>query len=117
MASPPILSDPSFGKDGWIDRETLTTVLANQEPVLIVDVRNPDEFAGARSHIEGARNIPLMMIESSIGELMKEDRRIVFVCQTDRYARIAAAILRQAGKLDILVLRDGLEGWRKAGTD
>ena len=116
MAASSILSDPEFGLDGWIDCQTMATVLANKEPVLVVDVRNPEEFAGLHNHIEGARNIPLTLVTGAVPDLLKEDHRIVLVCDTDQYSRIAASLLRQAGRRDILVLRGGMDAWRRLAS-
>lgn len=111
MASPPILSDPKFGLDGWIDCQTFAQVLENQEPVLVVDIRNIDEFRRSGAGIDGTVNVPLESVVASLPDLRQETRRIVVLCQTDRYARVAASFMRQGGILNILVLRGGIDAW------
>jgi rhodanese-related sulfurtransferase len=98
--------------DGWIDVETLRAALREEPLPLIVDVRSLDEFHGSLGHIEGAVNVPLPTFQSRVAEYVGEERPIILVCQTDRRSRIAASLIHQAGRRDILVLRGGMTAWR-----
>ncbi|OCN05399.1 hypothetical protein A4S06_09075 [Erysipelotrichaceae bacterium MTC7] len=60
------------------------------EQPLIIDVRQPDEFA--HGHIPGAINVPL----TDIVELTLEDEAIL-VCQTGRQSFAAKLILDDKG--------------------
>ena len=77
----------------------------------IVDVREPDEFAGPLGHIEGARSLPLGDLEKRAGELTKE-RPIVTVCRAGARSAQAAAILRKAGFGNVANLAGGMLRWR-----
>lgn len=48
---------------------TLQTLLSRQDPPLVLDVRNPDEFIGERGHIKGAVLVPLPELDTRLGEL------------------------------------------------
>lgn len=92
--------------------------LARGADVAIVDVRDPDEFAGASGRIPGALNIPLKELPARLQELTGlEAKSIVLVCRTDRRSATAAEVLRASGLRDVVVLRDGMEAWnRKAAS-
>lgn len=97
-------------KQHCITTEDLKALIQfNTDGVLIVDVRNADEYT--TQHIEGALNIPLTELERRVTELSKEIT-IVTVCGKGggRSAQ-AAELLHQAGFLKALFLCDGTLGW------
>jgi len=101
----------------WIDATTLATRLAraNDEP-LIIDVREPDEFAGRLGHIHNARNIPMGELSAALERLQSlSDKPIVLVCHTDMRSQKAAALLASSGLCQVSVLCGGMVGWTKAG--
>lgn len=106
-----------FGKDtdGYIEPGQLAAALSGTAPPLLIDVRNPDEFAGPLGHIAGARNIPLPAFAGQAQDLVGQDRPIVVVCHSDRRSSVAASHLRQLGVTDVVVLRGGMQAWRSAG--
>ncbi len=107
------LLDPSdHAYDGWIDVESLKAVLREDPAPQIIDVRNPDEFYGPLGSIPGSVNVPLPTFQMGVAAYTKDRRPLVLVCQTDRRSRIAASLLHQAGRRDILVLRGGMTAWR-----
>jgi rhodanese-related sulfurtransferase len=66
--------------EGSIDLERFKTILAdNPESIMLVDTRDPDEFANG--HFQTAVNIPVGNLESKIPEL-PADKPVVFVCST-----------------------------------
>jgi hydroxyacylglutathione hydrolase len=94
------------------DVETLAEQ-TTRHGVLIVDVRAPDEWD--EGHIPGALNIPLISLQSRLGELQKE-REIAVHCQAGNRAAIAASILQKAG-LNVSRVPGGFEEWERAGHD
>lgn len=83
--------------------------LASGRAVLI-DIREPDEFA--RSHVPGARSVPL----SQLGDaLLPAGVEVIFTCRTGM--RTAGACDRLAAQVEgpAFVLEGGLEAWSKAG--
>jgi adenylyltransferase/sulfurtransferase len=80
------------------------------EDLLLLDVRQPEEFAIAR--IEGARLVPLGELEARIGELAEwRGRRVVVTCHHGPRSARGAAILRQHGFRRVENLTGGIEAW------
>ena len=72
----------------------------------IVDVREPDRFAGPLGHIVGARLLPLGDLEKRAGDLAK-DRSIVTVCRSGARSAQAATILKKAAFGNVANLAGG----------
>ena len=77
-----------FGKSG--DLKAIYTGGA-----IILDVRTPEEFKSG--HIEGALNIPLDRLKSSISDLKKRGKPIIACCLSGARSRVAMNTLSQAG--------------------
>jgi sulfur dioxygenase len=82
--------------------------------VQILDVREPEEFAGPLGHIRGAIPIPLGALAERAAELA-HDRPIVAVCRSGGRSAQATAILREAGFNDTANLAGGMLRWRSEG--
>jgi rhodanese-related sulfurtransferase len=66
--------------EGSIDLERFKTILNdNPESIMLVDTRDPDEFA--KGHFQTAVNIPVEKLEDKIPAL-PADKPVVFVCST-----------------------------------
>jgi rhodanese-related sulfurtransferase len=78
----------------------------------VVDVRQPDEYAGG--FIEGAVNIPLRQLATSLQTLPATDRRTVLVCDTGHRSAIALAVLQMLGYTNARSLEGGLRAWQEA---
>lgn len=78
---------------------------------VILDVREPDEFAGPMGHIPGAVLIPLGELADRAGELAV-DRPIVTVCRAGGRSAQATVILRRAGREKVANLAGGMLRWR-----
>ena len=89
--------------------------LTNGRPVVLIDVRGPDEFNAPPGHIPGAINIPLPDLPGRIIEVAAHERPIVLVCKTDRRSAKAAETLIAAGLQDVAILRGGTDGWHQEG--
>ena len=81
---------------------------ASREPPVLVDVREPWEFALCK--IEGSLLVPLGELPRRRDEL-PHDRPLVMVCHTGRRSQNAAMFLAQAGFTDVQNLEGGVEGW------
>jgi glyoxylase-like metal-dependent hydrolase (beta-lactamase superfamily II)/rhodanese-related sulfurtransferase len=75
--------------------------------VQILDVREPEEFAGPLGHIRGAVLIPLGELAQRTPELAS-DRPIVAVCRAGSRSAQATVILQQAGFGDVANLVGGM---------
>ena len=99
----------------WIEPDELQRRLAAGDPVMLLDVRQPDEFAAPPGHLPGAVNVPLAELGERTPDLARRKQPIVVVCKTDRRSARAAADLSAAGLQDVTVLRGGTDGWRERG--
>ena len=87
--------------------------LENKESVLVLDVRQPDEYAHD-GHIEGARLMPLGTLRSRAGEL-PSDTPIVCVCRSGARSRTACELLQSQGFTDVSNMGGGMIGWKRSG--
>jgi adenylyltransferase/sulfurtransferase len=86
------------------------SALERGEDLLLLDVRQPEEFAIAR--IEGARLLPLGELEGRIAEFDAwRGRRVVVTCHHGMRAARAGRILRQHGFARVENLAGGIEAW------
>ena len=86
--------------------------LHDPTPPLVIDVREPREFA--RSHIPQALLKPLPGLLTQGLELPGE-QEVVFVCRGGRRSSRAAARFINQGYANILVLQGGMLAWEAAG--
>ncbi len=89
--------------------QQLEQKLAAHEALVIVDVREPSEFAAR--HIPGARLIPS---EQAAGRVLKELNKgdhIVFVCHTGPMGDELAQLLVANGYSHVANLAGGMRGW------
>jgi hydroxyacylglutathione hydrolase len=85
--------------------------LANADPPLLLDIRNPREWA--TKHIEGSVNIPLNHLQERMAEIPR-DRRLAVHCAGGYRSSIAASILHQYGITDLIEMAGGLAAWEAA---
>jgi rhodanese-related sulfurtransferase len=106
---------PQTGQPAWIDAQQLSRRQVAGDPVLLVDVRQPEEFSAPPGHLPGAVNIPLPDLTGRTAEVAAYARAVVLVCKTDRRSARAAEMLMSAGLRDVAVLRGGTDGWHEQG--
>src|SRR5215471_9384265 len=99
----------------WIESDELQRRLAAGDPVMLLDVRQPDEFTAPPGHLPGAVNVPLAELADRTPDLAQRRQPIVVLCKTDRRSARAAAELSAAGLKDVAVLRGGTDGWHQRG--
>ena len=79
---------------------------------LIVDVREPDEFASER--IDGAVRIPMSQFVARHAELPR-DRPLVMQCHSGSRSASATMYLIQRGWTDVRNLDGGIAAWMRDG--
>jgi rhodanese-related sulfurtransferase len=95
-------------------------IVENSGAALIVDVREPHEYAAG--HVPGSINIPRGVVESqifnhvSVSGKADMDRPIVLQCQSGKRASLAAQSLRDLGFTQTTVVIMNLDDWKKAGN-
>ena len=97
----------------WVST-TQATHLINREEALVVDVREPNEFAAG--HVLGAKNVPLARLDAAGAELAKRKERPLIVCCDggERSAKALAALKKQ-GFTRVANLSGGIAAWQQAG--
>jgi len=91
------------------DAATVRERLAAGE-IVLVDVREPVEYAGER--IPGAISRPLSQFS---GEGLSPEQRVVLYCQSGRRSQQAAQRLLAAGWPEVGHLDGGMIAWKRAG--
>jgi rhodanese-related sulfurtransferase len=105
------LSDALFNRFGAIS-PLLAVTKMNDEKVLILDVREPDEFI--KGHIEGAVSKPLSSLAEQLPTLDKyKNATILIACQNGTRSASAGKILTKAGFEQILVVTGGMQAWQE----
>ena len=90
------------------------TQMINQGKTLVLDVREPAEFAAG--HLRDARNIPLNELPQRIAELEKSKAKtVIVVCQSGVRSPKAAQQLNKAGFESVFSLDGGLAAWQAQG--
>ena len=99
----------------------LAARLAAAPSPLLLDVREPAEFAAA--HIAGALNVPRGVLEQACewdhdetepALVDQPARAIVVVCRSGKRSLLAADTLQQLGYTDVMSLATGVRGWNDA---
>lgn len=100
----------------------LKAKLDAKEDFLLVDVREPGEFA--QGHIGGAHLVPRGMIEASADTSYSKhypplsgarDRQVILYCATSGRSAMAAAVLQMMGFKNVLNLAGGYSRWEAEG--
>jgi len=87
--------------------------LINRERAVVVDVREPAEFAAG--HVGGSRNVPLGQLEQKLaGAVKNKTVPLLLVCATGLRAQRAVAVARKLGYEKAQVVAGGLKSWRDA---
>lgn len=90
------------------------TLLINREDALVLDVREPAEYAGG--HIPHSRHIPLAQLEQRLPELEKfKGRPVIVGCASGNRSAAACSRLRRAGFERVYNLSGGIAAWDQAG--
>ena len=88
------------------------TRLINDTGAVVLDVREPAEFAGG--HLPNSKNIPLGDLDKRVAEL-PAGKPVLVCCATGARSGRAAAVLRKGGREQVFNLAGGVQGWRQAG--
>ncbi len=96
----------------------LAKQLAREKPPLLLDVREPAEFAQAR--IPGSINVPRGVLEQACEWDFDETEpvlaarqadSIVVVCRSGNRSVLAADVMLQMGFAEVVSLKTGVRGW------
>lgn len=96
----------------------LSRMLAAGDRPILLDVREPSEFASL--HIPNSINVPRGVLEQScewdydetIPELAAgREQEIVVICRSGKRSVLAADTLQRMGYLNVVSLKTGVRGW------
>ena len=91
--------------------DTLKT-LAQEKQALLVDVREPKEYASG--HIKGAINIPLPDLTQNLNQIPK-NRPVILYCSTGYRTAMGVMALQMLGYRNVKGFPPSIEGWKAAG--
>ena len=104
-----------------ITAEELKTKMANNEPVVVVDVRSSEGFANSGTTVKGSTHFKLRKLKYRLQyppfKDLPRDREIVTycACPKDEASITAAQILQAGGFTRVRVLQGGWTAWSRAG--
>jgi adenylyltransferase/sulfurtransferase len=88
--------------------------LQAKEPVVVIDVRDPDEYRDG--HIEVATNISRGFLEFRVGTVAPDPATpVVLYCQTGLRSVLAAKVLKDLGYQNVINLQGGYQKWAQSG--
>lgn len=94
-----------------LSRADLKRLIA-EDKVVLVDVREPDEFKGGR--IPGAKLLPMSSFDPAKLPSAAGKQTVIY-CRSGRRAQQALAIARAAGRTDLAVYPGSMLDWEGAG--
>jgi len=111
IATAHIMQNKLNGRFSGISSEQLREKLKTKEPLVLLDVRNPDEYEQMRLGI-GEKLIPLGQLRKRLDE-MPEDKNaeIITWCKISLRGYEAALILQANGYTNVKVLEGGIMAW------
>ncbi len=87
-----------------------------KNPILLLDVREEEEFRGHLGHVDGAYHLPVAELEARMAELDAfKHSEIITICRSGGRSMSAAAFLRDKGFEDVKSLRGGMIAWNSRG--
>lgn len=87
--------------------------LINRERAVVVDVREPEEFAAG--HVTGAKNVPLDQLEQKLPVAVKnKSLPLLLICATGARAQRAVATAKKLGYEQAQAVAGGLKSWKDA---
>lgn len=106
-----ILSIGSAGAHTDVSPETAQSLIQNNDKLLVIDVREPDEFCSDTGHIPCAVNYPwnsgVLMAQY---EEIPKDKDILLVCRSGRRSNLAANFLDEQGFPSVYDI-GGMNAW------
>lgn len=108
-----------------VDAQPVRTITAEEaremldhqaEQILVLDVRNPDEYVGELGHIPGSLLIPVHELPKRLAEVEPYRGRVILtICRSGGRSHTAAGILQQAGFSDVFNVAGGMLRWNQLG--
>lgn len=87
----------------------LKWLIDSRQPVVVVDLRAPDEFR--RGHLPGAVSVPIEELDRRYAEIPTSPMVVLYCRCPIEEAATAYAFLEAKGYLNHVVLQEGYDGW------
>lgn len=88
------------------------TLMANRQ-ALVLDVRTAAEFTGPLGHIDGARLIPVQVLDQRLAELDSlKGQPIYVICRSGNRSKTATRILREH-QFEAVNISGGMRAWNR----
>lgn len=115
MASPvKEMVDKARAATKQVSIEELKKAIDSGEDVIVLDVREPNEYEAA--HIPESINLPRGLLEFSIWTLAPDkNKKIMVYCKTGARAALATRQLNDLGYVNAVAVATGGAAWVKAG--
>lgn len=91
----------------------LQSRLQDGEQIVLIDVREPDEFA--RGKIPGAYTIPRGVLEMQVDGRLPRESTVVLYCGGGGRSALAAKSLADMGFENVVNLQGGWQAWTNSG--
>lgn len=87
--------------------------LINRQRAVVIDVSDAEEYA--KSHVRGARHVPVAQLEARLPVVVKNKALpLILVCPSGARANRALAIAKKLGYENAQTLAGGLKAWKAA---
>lgn len=96
-----------------ITAQELKKRLDAHEPLILVDVRTPEEYKN-EGHIPGSLSLPLATLRQTAHQLEKE-QTVVCICRSGSRSQTACEQLAIMGFTKLINLSGGMMGWQRVG--
>jgi rhodanese-related sulfurtransferase len=104
----------ALGRVKEIPPEDLLQKMRSSEGMILLDVREQDEFA--RGHLPGALLIPRGVLEGQATQMIRNPAAEVIVyCGSGMRSALAADVLQQMGFSNVASLAGGFRDWAQIG--
>ena len=106
---------PRMGQT-FIEPEQLKWRLDEGEDILVLDVRNPQEFKSKLGRTPGSVNLPIRDFSARLRQAADQitpykDKPICVVCRFENRSPGAANALKKAGFTNVAILKGGIMRW------
>ena len=108
-----LLTRPSAEEAGYgnLTPAELKHRLEEEDDLVLLDVRTPEEFTGPLGHLVGAILIPVQELETRIHELDEyKEQEIIVYCRSGNRSRVASEILLEH-EFKATNLLGGMRAW------
>ena len=94
-------------------QEAYDMINSEKSDLMVIDVREVDEYCSASGHIPGAHNYPWIseILQNKFAEL-PIDGRILTVCQSGHRSTLAADFLDSQGYTSVYDMQGGMSSWQ-----